>query len=264
VTSHRAAGFFRGRHIARVLEDPDLPGRHKLLALLLGTRPFHVVATRLSHAGERRGIGWLTYNPLLALWYHGKAVGSAAGVARTLERVFPAAQDYADVGAGSGAFAAFAARRGRRVVACEYARVGRWLARLQRVDSRAFNLTRDPPASLGGPFDLAYCFEVAEHVDAQLGSRLVAYLAGLAPTVVFTAAQPRQGGHGHVNEQPKDFWIDAFQQVGMHHRPDLSDEVAAGFRQEGVIYWLVENVLVFERALEGGRGAHRTTCLRDP
>ena len=70
-----------------------------------------------SQLGERLGIDWLTYNPLVFLFYHEHAVADAPTVARTFEEVFPKAGRFVDAGAGSGAYAAEPRRRGYIVVA---------------------------------------------------------------------------------------------------------------------------------------------------
>jgi hypothetical protein len=207
------------------------------------------VANRLSALGERWGAEWLIYNPLIMRWYHRRAVKAAPAVIETLERVFPQAQSYVDIGAGSGAFAAQALRRGHPTQACEYSRLFRWLAKRHGVDSTRFDLNAQPPAHLSGPFDLAYCFEVAEHVPPELGIRLVEFVSDQAPVAVFTAAHPGQGGAGHINEQPRSYWIERFERAGMRYRPDLTARTADGFEGESAgSPWLAENVMVFERA----------------
>jgi hypothetical protein len=55
-----------------------------------------------SQLGERLGIDWLTYNPLVFFYYHEHAVADAPTVARTFEEVFPEAKRFVDAGAGSG------------------------------------------------------------------------------------------------------------------------------------------------------------------
>jgi SAM-dependent methyltransferase len=198
--------------------------------------------------GERLGIDWLTYNPIVFRSFHETGLKSAPGVMRVMARVFPQAKSYADVGAGSGVYAAEAQRQGIRAIACEHNKTGRRWCRRQGVDCRSFDLTRDPPADLPGPFDLSYCFEVGEHLPPALGDRLVRYLAGLAPIAVFTAALPGQGGTGHINEQPKGYWIERFEQAGMKYRPDESERLSAGFREENVpATWLSTNVIVMAR-----------------
>src|SRR4029078_13351546 len=78
------------------------------------SRYFWPTLDRLSKAGERWDINWLTSNPLVCAYYHEESVASAPGVMRTFARLFPSAQRYVDIGAGSGAFAAEAQRLGRR------------------------------------------------------------------------------------------------------------------------------------------------------
>jgi len=205
-------------------------------------------AKQLSNLGERWGVDWLIYNPLVFVYYDRKARASAPGVFRSFERLFPTIQRLADVGAGSGAFAACALERGYDVVACEHSAFGRMMARARGVKARRFDLTDVPPAQLGSTMDLAYCFEVAEHVAPALGDRLVAFLAELASWVVFTAAQPGQGGTGHVNERPPAYWIGRFEERGMRYRHDLTTQLADAFRQEQLpAWWLAPNVMVFER-----------------
>jgi hypothetical protein len=177
------------------------PSRSPLNALSrlrpVRTLPFRAVdlaGTRASRLGERRGSDWLVYNPLTMWSYHRLGRENAAPVMAALHRVFPDARDLLDVGAGSGAYAAAAGRHGVRVHALERSRAGRAIASLQRVDTAAFDLRDAEPGRHRA--QLAYCFEVAEHLPPELGERLVGFLAGAAPIVVFTAAQPGQGATG--------------------------------------------------------------------
>lgn len=54
--------------------------------------------------------------------------------------------------------------------------------------------------------DMAICLEVAEHLNQSVSSELVYWLTKVAPVVVFSAAVLGQGGVGHINLQPRDFW----------------------------------------------------------
>lgn len=218
------------------------------------TRPTRTaLAKRLADAGARRGLFWLEYNPLVFAYYHEKAAADAPVVIESFERVFPEAASYYDAGAGTGAYAAQAMRRGHRVLASEYSRLARLVARAQRVPCARLDLSREPAADTGGAgFDLAYCFEVAEHVPPALAERLMRHLVASAPTVVLTAAQPGQGGTGHVNEQPKAYWIDLFEEArAMRYRADLASRLADLWRAAHVwSSWLPDNVMVFTR--DGG------------
>jgi hypothetical protein len=226
--------------------ETETEGGRRLPSSRFGDR----LALRVSWYGERVGRGWLIYNPGMMRIYHRLARADAEPVARALRARFPNAARWADVGAGSGAFAAALRRQGVEVVAYERSLVGRLIGISQRVPVRSFDLTRPRPVANSGPSpDLAYCFEVAEHLDAELGDHLVDFLADLAPTVVFTAAPPGQGGAGHLNEQPRDYWVTRFAAKGLRFDEDGSSRLSQSFRDFGVAApWLVENLMVFARA----------------
>ena len=211
-------------------------------------------ADALGRVGERYSIDWLIYSPLRMHSYHLLAKEDAPAVVRSLREVFPHARVFVDVGCGSGAYAHEINSCGLIALGCEKSRVGRCMAKIQGVDVRAFDLGRPDPVPLpkmsaGMPptFDIAYCIEVAEHLPADLGDRLVRLLCELAPTVVFTAAQPGQGGAGHLNEQPGRYWEERFRRLGFELSRSRTDELAEQFVRRGVSYWLPENVLVFQQ-----------------
>jgi len=70
------------------------------------------------------------------------------------------------------------------------------------------------PLNLGRHFDLALCLEVAEHLPESSAGLLVKTLTDLAPVVLFSAAHPGQGGHGHINECWPVYWQRRFSQHG--------------------------------------------------
>ena len=227
----------------------------RLHATLERLRPLHTLpfrasdfaGTRASRLGERRGWDWLTYNPMTMLSYHRMARRDAGPVMAALAETFPEARTYVDVGAGSGAFAAEARRRGKEATALERSRVGRALAKVQGARALPFDLAYTPPT--GHEAQLAYCFEVAEHLPADLGDRLVVFLASVAPCVVFTAAPPGQGGYGHINEQPPSYWIERFRAKGMEYSAEDTAALKRAFASNRVeAPWFDANVLVFRSA----------------
>jgi hypothetical protein len=203
----------------------------------------------LSKLGDRWGVPWLTYNPILFLWFHMLSVRLAPGIFRSLRSVFPAAQRYADVGGGSGGMAAHAKHLGLDVTTCEHSATGRMLARLQGVRAVSFDVATDGPDRLGAPADIAYSIEVAEHIPRELSRRFAGFIAGAAPIAVVTAAPPGQGGHGHINEQPREYWIEQFREAGMDYRSDesarLRSELLANLPDQQS--YIGNSVMVFAR-----------------
>jgi hypothetical protein len=198
---------------------------------------------------------WLIYNPLVFVFWHDRAVKSALLVGDALERAFPLARSYVDIGAGTGAFAAELQRRHKKVIAYERSRWGRLFARSQGVDVRGLRLEESSLGSLAR-VDVALCFEVAEHLRADLGDILVRACVTSAPIIVFTAAEPGEGGTAHVNEQPRCYWIDRFERQGMKLDSELTEMLRQGFAGAPA-GWLSARAMVFVT-----RPDHRLAALR--
>jgi SAM-dependent methyltransferase len=203
------------------------------------------VAFDSSDFAARRGWFLATYNPALFAFYHVVARDNAPGVVGAVAETFPDARSYLDVGAGSGAFSAEARRRGKYVVACEKSPFGRAVAKAQRLDARPFDLDADPPANVGVA-DLALCLEVAEHLPPAMGQTLVQFLVHQAETIVFSAAPPGQGGTGHINEQPKQYWIERFEGAGGYHDVEGSRKLLTSMEHWPMTRpWYRSNAMVF-------------------
>lgn len=72
------------------------------------------------------------------------------------------------------------------------------------------------PLELNPPVDLIWCREVAEHLPGEFSERLVANIVANCRVCYFTAAPPGQIGSGHINCQPREFWIALFERFGFH------------------------------------------------
>jgi hypothetical protein len=203
---------------------------------------------RITRLGEILQFNWLIYNPLVMRYFHSVALREAPAVINSFQALFPFARRYADVGSGTGAYAAEAIRRGLPTLALEHNWFGRVMARRQGVESRHFDLNRtgqwQPPK-----VDLAYCIEVAEHLSPELGKRLVEYLCNISDLVVFTAAPPGQAGTGHIHLQPKSYWIEVFNACGFAYDDARTAHLVELFVRNGTrAHWLKNNVMVLARA----------------
>jgi hypothetical protein len=197
--------------------------------------------------GERRGWDWLTYHPGVFVLFHYIAVRNAEPFVQSIRAVFPEVKRLGDVGAGTGAYAAAARKAGLHATPYEWSAVGRWIGSFQGLSRNRLDLTDDSTLNPIRGFDLAYSIEVAEHLPPDLGAKLVKTLVGAAPIVVFTAAQPGQGGQGHINEQPKSYWTEQFTMYGATYDADSSERLRAQFVDRAVEDYLIENVMVFTR-----------------
>ena len=76
-------------------------------------------------------------------------------------------------------------------------------------------------------FDLAMCFEVAEHIESEFAEMFTGNLERLSDRILISAATPGQGGHYHVNCQPHSYWIDMFSKLDYQ----LNEDIVAAFRK---------------------------------
>lgn len=146
-----------------------------------------------------------------------------------------------DVGCGEGWWGkAFADAGCKTVLGIDGEYVGEPMVNFEAVDlSRGYASPRS--------YDLAVCLEVAEHLLPQHAETLITSLCGLAPTVLFSAAIPGQGGVDHVNEQWPAYWAELFGRHGY--------EVSGALRwriwdDERVENWYRQNLLVASRKPE--------------
>jgi hypothetical protein len=141
--------------------------------------------------------------------------GIEEGAQRSAEIVVPllielfSPRSVVDFGGGVGRWgAAFLARGVSDVLSVD----GPWVPQTARAvpPDRFLEHDLSAPLALERTFDLALCLEAAEHLPASAAPELVCTLTNAAPVVVFSAALPGQGGDGHVNEQPPEYWAKLF------------------------------------------------------
>lgn len=102
--------------------------------------------------------------------------------------------------------------------------------------------------SIDDTADLVMCFEVAEHIKSDFNYEIVESIAGMVDaqgTLIWTAAQPGQGGVGHINCQPKEFWLKEFKEAGLVHDPILERSLKSYIQNKPHMGWFMNNVLVF-------------------
>lgn len=121
----------------------------------------------------------------------------------------------------------------------------------ERVDDKNY-LVKESILNLDGKLkaDLVICFEVAEHIDPTFNDQIVSEInKSILPggILLFTAAQPGQGGVGHINNRPKLFWQTKFEQVGLKYDEDLVKKITVFCKQGYHMGWFVNNILCFRK-----------------
>ena len=127
-----------------------------------------------------------------------------------------------DIGCGTGKSLDFFLERGLDAVGLEGSRLA---IKKSRCASRIIQCDLNKEQNLGRTFDLAWSFEVVEHIHPRYVDNLVKTFANHSGRIVMSAARPGQGGEGHFNEQPPQYWIAKFEAVGFRLDVPLTEEL---------------------------------------
>jgi len=98
-----------------------------------------------------------------------------------------------------------------------------------------------------GKFDCAMSIEVAEHILPEKSEAFVDNLVNASKKyILLTAAPCGQGGIGHINERPREFWIEQFIKRDFIYLADEVSKIHVEIREEGIqIPDYFSNLLVF-------------------
>lgn len=151
-----------------------------------------------------------------------------------------------DVGCGTGVWLAEFAARGCVIHGLEGGAPAEEL-RVPREAVRWVDLSdiaAAPPGVRDLRADLCLSLEVAEHLPAAAARQFVSYLCSVSDVVLLSAAIPRQGGNGHVNEQWPEYWAALFAACDF----GVSDALRRRLWDEpGVEVFYRQNLLTFVR-----------------
>jgi 2-polyprenyl-3-methyl-5-hydroxy-6-metoxy-1,4-benzoquinol methylase len=150
-----------------------------------------------------------------------------------------------DVGCGMGIYLNEFARIGKDVLGCEFSADALALSQKKYT---IFQADATKPITLNRNYDLLICFEVAEHICKRFSKQLVSNCVNNGERILFTAAPVGQGGVGHINEQPYQFWINLFEAAGFSLNTDLSEQMKTDMKSENVVSWIANNLMFFEKS----------------
>ena len=167
--------------------------------------------------------------------------------ARTLlplikEQVRPAS--VLDVGCGQGAWLAVWSELGlAEGYGLDGGHVDQGALLVPRERFQAVDLRK--PWSAGRRFDMVQSLEVAEHLPEAAAESFVKCLCMHADIVLFSAAQPGQGGEHHINEREPSYWASLFAASGYGAYDSIRPLIAD---QKLIDPWYRFNTLLFANA----------------
>ena len=95
------------------------------------------------------------------------------------------------------------------------------------------------------------CFEVAEHIHEDNNDDIVDALYNMmlpGGRLVFSAAQPGQGGEGHINCKAPLYWMEKFLEKGLHKDDWENVTMKAYLLHHGCTFgWFINNAMVFKK-----------------
>jgi hypothetical protein len=163
-------------------------------------------------------------------------------------------QTLIDVGCGCGVYAHFFTLKGTRVTAIDGVEPPgphRFPIPIEILD------VTEPLPNKWDPFDVTLCLEVAEHIPGQHVNTFLKNISGLGDTLILSAAPPNQGGHHHVNEQPKRYWVEKLAQFGMVYNRRKTGALLEIFKKDKMeLKWMSEQISVYEKLNKNNPSHH--------
>jgi SAM-dependent methyltransferase len=191
----------------------------------------------VSHARDQ---GTARYDNAFFAYHDDAALASARTIVPILLRLMQPAS-VADIGCGRGAWLRAFQEHGVPLVrGFDGSHVDR--SKLLIDPDRFTAVDLAARLSLEGPYDLALCLEVAEHLPPKAGPLLVQALTAAAPKVLFSAAVPGQGGTSHINEQWPWYWDRLFLQQGFQRLDPIRRHVR---QNQQVKWWYRQNLVLY-------------------
>ena len=177
------------------------------------------------------------------IFYEDNQYSSFVSGLNVLKKLLPELlpKSIVDFGCGTGTWlaAAKAINRNIEVVGVDGDYVNRDMLMIDESSFIPFDLTG--AIDLGRKFDLAISLEVAEHIDKEYADRFIDNICRHSDTIIFSAAHVGQGGDGHVNEQPIEYWIDKFSNRG-YKLTDIREQFK---NNPDIDWWYKDNMVLF-------------------
>jgi hypothetical protein len=97
-------------------------------------------------------------------------------------------------------------------------------------------------------YDLSLCLDVLEHVSENDMQQAIENITCGAKLLLLSCAPPGQGGHHHVNEQPRRFWVARLASIGWKYDRKATgalENILLSRRPELVLSWTYHNLCVY-------------------
>lgn len=150
-----------------------------------------------------------------------------------------------DLGCGCGVYSHYFARHGVEVLSIDGVQPPREYSFPGTIHLQDLTV---PFENQWNRFDMALCLEVAEHIPEKFSESFLRNITGFSPLLILSAAPPNQGGHHHVNEQPKRYWVRRLAELGFLYQRRKTGRLMDMFKNNKPKYmWMCEHISVYEK-----------------
>lgn len=117
------------------------------------------------------------------------------------------------------------------------------------VDIRVADITAPvAPEVTFESYDLSLCIDVLEHLHDSESAAALANITRGAGLVILSCAPPGQGGHHHVNERPRRYWVRRMAEIGWKYdraETGSMEHVFLADRSRLPWSWMYHNLCVY-------------------
>jgi len=163
-----------------------------------------------------------------------------------------------DVGCGTGVLLAALKDRGVKGLGLDASDIAISLCVRRGVEARKYRVGQD---DLGiSSVDLIVSLEVAEHLSPRDVDAYLCLICSHSDQVLFTAAPPGQWGEGHVNEQPRDYWIKKFAKFSFRQDVEVENAIRKTWQAKEVPALYFRNLMIFKHAKKNDENLPEEYC----
>lgn len=168
---------------------------------------------------------------------------TAKKVINMLRQVYPI-RSICDVGGGIGVWLDEAKKQMGGQFEYGYVLDGEYIRDNEKLVSQEEYIVTDleEPFHLDMKFDLVISLEVAEHLSETRAGSFIKDVTSLGEVVLFSAAIPRQGGNGHLNEQPISYWKKLYEKNGYNAYDIIRCNIQA---DKNIPWWYRNNMMIY-------------------
>ena len=98
-------------------------------------------------------------------------------------------------------------------------------------------------------YDCTISLETGEHIEPITTDQFVLNIVNSTKktgTILFSAAQPGQGGSGHINCQTREFWMEKFKVHSFMYDENLTKLITKEWETQGAPDYIINNLIVFK------------------